>query len=454
MATKVFKFGGSLLKDITGFEQIYKIIKLYSACATDKDNLIIVVSAFGKTTSNLLKAVTTAETSSYEDAVSIANEVIKYHITIANTLIKDSEKNPECKIFIQEQQKKLINYIKGVSLTKELSPRTKDLILSIGELLASNIVSKYLAEYFNKVIHFDIIPVIITDENHGTATPNLVLTEKNINASLLPLFKHCKIIVTQGFIGSSANGEITTMGYESSNLTATILAGMTKADEFVIWTDVEGIRQYDPKLDPNSKPALINKIDYDFAEYLGCKGLKLIYPKMIKLLKQFNLDVVYKSGLNPTGEYTTISKETDIEHNLPIMINNDHLITYYNSNTVNKFNSDCLPPLTYFLYYENNTILISPDDHLFVTSNDVPIYIEEDLLKSLSYKRIKMRAILLIDFDYYNFTKIIQKIEAKSINQILNIHSNHQRRTINILYKETEENNDLIKCFIDNYPSL
>ena len=450
MALKVFKFGGSLLNDLIGFEQIKKIIDLYSK-SDKKNNFVIVVSAFGKTTSQLSKIAMSAEINGEIDAIQSLNNIIQYHIDIVDKLIQNKTKNTECKNYIYEQHSRLLNYIKGISLTRELSLRTKDLILSVGELLASYIVSQYLSQFYKKTINFDITSVLITDNNYGAATPEINTTNKNINKTLFPIFKHCDIIVTQGFIGANIIGEITTMGYESSNLTATIIAGATKADEFIIWTDVEGIRQYDPKLISKMQPILISKINYDTAEYFGYSGLKLIYPNMIKLLRQYNMEVTYRSGFNPTGEYTVIGKEGDInEHS--IIINTDNLVAYQKSNIINRFDKNCFPPMANFLQYQNNIILISPDGHLFVSDNNIASYIEEDLLEANLHKRNNIHSLLFVNCDYKKFIKVIYDLEETLNVQIMYLFNNFQRKTINLLYIENQEEvekNLLVKTFIE-----
>ena len=440
MALKVFKFGGSLLSDVSSFKQIKKIVELHftpSEKEGEKNNIIIVVSAFGKTTSKLLKAATTAELNGEISAMPIVNDIIQYHIGIVNSLIKCNIKNAECKAYIQEQHTLLVNYIKGISLIRELSPRVKDLVLSIGELLASYIFSKLVSEYIQKIISFDIMSVLITDDNYGAANPNLELTEINIKSTLIPLLRHCDVLVTQGFIGSTINGEVTTMGYESSNLTATILAGLTNADEFIIWTDVEGIRQYDPKLYSSFKPKLINKISYDFAEYLGCCGLKLIYPKMIELLRKFNIEVTYRSGLVPEGEYTIIGTENNSPE-CQILIHIDNLAAY-NSNGINRFDANSFPAISHFLQEQNNVTLISPFEHLFISKDNLSAHLEKDLLETHSYKKYKICSLLLINFDYSDFADAVLSLDEDLRDQIINVFVNCQKKTIYLIYKENEE---------------
>lgn len=231
MAIKVFKFGGALLNKSDGFAQLKEIINV-NYDTTNK--LILIISAFEKTTTRLHNAAVTAEIANTSKALEMLTDIFNYHYNIVDNIIETETKRQEIRQYMQQQYEIVSYFIRGISLTKELTSRTKDLVLSAGEMLASNIVATYLSENFDKVEMFDITNMLITNDMFGAATPNLDKTKQNIKTVLMPALERCNIIVTQGFIAKSDNGEITTMGYESSNLSATILAGLTKAEEFVI----------------------------------------------------------------------------------------------------------------------------------------------------------------------------------------------------------------------------
>ena len=447
MAVKVYKFGGALLNKIEGFEQLKTIIA--NNIKSEKNTIIVVISALQKTTSRLLKAAKTAELQGETKAMIFIDEIFDYHFSVANQIINEEKNRKQIISILEENKSQIAKIIRGISITKELTPRTKDLVLSFGEILASNIATIFLSETFLvdkqlNIILFDIKNVLETDSNYGAAVPNIPATQKKIEELLLPIIftktsnkNSNKIIVTQGFIASNQANETTTMGYESSNLTATILAGLTNADEFIIWSDTEGIRQSDPKLSTVHTPKLVEKISYDFAEFLAYCGLKLIHPPMIKYLKMFNLEVVYKSGFVPDGDFSLITKDGD-DKKYRFLIHNDNLTLYYKSAKTSNFNPENFPHLDYFLRNHSNTIHISPAYNLYISS-ETSLSIENDLLAN-GFEKIE--SVSSTTFIYSEDLEAI-KLCADSYNstvQIYEIFINSKKKTAFILYKSDTEN--------------
>ena len=395
MAVKVYKFGGALLNKIEGFEQLKKIIcvgaslvdaqnteqqqgivptkpqlndrsgVLHMPCNKSEEHMqyattiIVVVSALEKTTSKLANAAKTAELQDEEQAMIFINEIFDYHFTVAKKIISDEKNQQQIISILEENKSKITKIIRGISITKELTPRTRDLVLSFGEILASNITTVFLNENFSKndlnITLFDIKNVLKTDSNYGAAIPNISETKEKIQELFLPVISENQIVVTQGFIASNQANETTTMGYESSNLTATILAGLTNANEFIIWSDTEGIRQFDPKISTVKTPKLVEKIDYDFAEFLANCGLKLIHPPMIKYLKIFDLEVVYKSGFAPEGDFTVIGKNCNSSKKR-FLIHSENLTLYYKNARTEHLELENLSSLT-FIFSEESEVL-------------------------------------------------------------------------------------------------
>lgn len=331
---KIYKFGGALLNNLLGFKQLIKIV----SSEPKNTKIILVISAFEKTTIKLKSAAEFAEKGQINKAIEIINNIFEYHRDIVSELLADNHSIDKINSFLTYKKEELYSLMRGISITGELTPRTTDRVLSYGEIISSRIVSTFLRSSSIQNIFFDISKVITTDLNFGSAIPDINITKEKINKYLLPALNNTDCIVTQGFIAAGYSGEITTMGLESSNLTATILAGLLSADELVIWTDVEGIRNADPNIFENTK--LISNISYHLAERLAHRGFKLIYPEMINYLKNFNLDVYIKSGLNITGQYSVISREGDgIEHNMCIHRKNISYFEKYGENASAIFNA-------------------------------------------------------------------------------------------------------------------
>ncbi|MGA2298013.1 MAG: hypothetical protein ABSG15_10740 [FCB group bacterium] len=313
----IIKIGGSVLRDKAGFARMVKIIKDYSSTP-----LLIVISAFSKATRQLEKAAELAEQGLEEKSSGILSQVLEWHVNFARDILTDNSHIESLLENFRSSDRKISDLLKGLIITKELTPRTLDAVLSYGELFALQTVNQYLLEQGFDQECIDSTNIIVSDSDYGSAQPLVEETQKKVNEILLPAIRKNKIVLTQGFVARNLQGEITTMGIESSNLTATLLAELLNIDEVVFWTDVEGIRTADPKIADVTKP--LHFIDYDFAYKLGINGLKLIYPSMIAHAKSKNIKLKYLSAYEPDGDFTEISNKKSVERN-SIIIQKENL---------------------------------------------------------------------------------------------------------------------------------
>lgn len=406
---KVYKFGGAVLNNILGFNQLRNII----SSEEPDTKIILVVSAFEKTTAKLKSAAEFAEIGQIDKSAKIIDGVFSYHEKIVSELFSTEYNINRVNFFLRSKKEDLLSLMRGISITRELTSRTSDMVLSYGEIISSHIISVFLDDNNIKNIFFNISRVITTDLNFGAAVPDINITKEKINKYLFPVLENARCVVTQGFIASSYTGEMTTMGMESSNLTASILAGLLSADEFVIWTDVEGIRNADPKIFNNT--VLIPNVSYILAERLAYRGFKLIYPEMISYLKKFNLEVYIKSGLNINGEYSIISKNGDgNEHTMCIHRENLSYFKKYGGHASRVFvsrkdeNFVEMEIITKILKENKHVFHLSPDKSIIIFSSSDTMLENELILNN--YKKIKnIYAITCINID---FSKIMTFLDV------------------------------------------
>src|SRR5690606_18480287 len=234
--TEVFKFGGASVKDAAGVKNLAQIVK-----ANQEKQLLIVVSAMGKTTNNLEK-LTQAYVNSAAELHDIFTSIKDYHEGILNELfinknhpVFDDIANTFVEIdwIIEEEPHEDFDFI-------------YDQIVSIGELVSSKIVSAYLNEagMVNKWI--DARSFILTDNTYREGQVNWDKTCTAVQQFSEILSKH--IIVTQGFIGGTSENYTTTLGREGSDYSAAIFASCLKAEAVTIWKDVPGVLNADPKI--------------------------------------------------------------------------------------------------------------------------------------------------------------------------------------------------------------
>ncbi len=305
---KVFKFGGASVKDADAVRNVASILRNYS-----DDQLLIVLSAMGKTT-NALERVHQAYTSGQKsDAEKRVVESQTYHHEIMVSLF-----SPE------DDVHKLVSEI-FTQLRSELecSPEASfdqsyDRIVSYGERIATTILSGYLKNDGFRIRHIAAGDYIVTDNTYRDAYVNWEETSQKITEAGKTWFEKPEIIITQGFIGTSAEGAPITLGREGSDFSASIFAHALNATEVIIWKDVPGIMNADPKLIPDA--VALPHISYREAVELAYYGATVIHPKTIKPLENKNIPLRVKSFVHPEGEGSLINKAGTDDRKVPSYI--------------------------------------------------------------------------------------------------------------------------------------
>lgn len=294
---QVFKFGGASVKDAEGVKNLVKIVQNYP-----KNNLLIVVSAMGKTT-NKLEELTSAYIKRDEVMHLLFDEVKAFHFEIITELFKD-QTNPiyddvantfvEIEWLLEEEASDSPDYL-------------YDQIVSIGELVSTKIVAAYLNLVGIFSIWTDARNYIQTDNNYRNANVIWDKTEQEIQKHL-PNFLTKGIVVTQGFIGSTSENFTSTLGREGSDYSAAIFCACLNADSLIIWKDVPGVLNADPKwFDKTEK---IAELSYHDAIELAYYGATVIHPKTIKPIQNKGIPLYVRSFLEPEVEGTVIANIT------------------------------------------------------------------------------------------------------------------------------------------------
>ena len=301
---KIFKFGGASVKDAESIKNVASVLNY-----TGYDNTIIVVSAIGKTT-NLLEKLVKDYVSKSVNLKNTFHELIDSHLKILNEL----NFNNNSKLIIDV--KKIIQKIKFF-LDNNKSPNYDfiyDQVVSFGEILSTTIVSQYLNStgILNKLI--DAREIIKTDSYYRDSNVDWEKSQTKIKKT----FNSNGVYITQGFIGSDYNNFTTTLGREGSDYTAAIIAYSIDAKEVIIWKDVPGVLNADPK--EFKKTKLLNKISYREAIELAYYGASVIHPKTLQPLQKKEIPLIVKSFVDPKGKGTVVSKGSDIDPLIPCYI--------------------------------------------------------------------------------------------------------------------------------------
>jgi len=301
---KIFKFGGASVKDAESIKNVASVLNY-----AGYDNTIIVVSAIGKTT-NLLEKLVKDYVSKSVNLKNTFHELIDSHLKILNEL----DFNNNSKLIIDV--KKIIQKIKFF-LDNNKSPNYDfiyDQVVSFGEIISTTIVSQYLNStgILNKLI--DAREIIKTDSYYRDSNVDWEKSQTKIKKT----FNSNGVYITQGFIGSDYNNFTTTLGREGSDYTAAIIAYSIDAKEVIIWKDVPGVLNADPK--EFKKTKLLNKISYREAIELAYYGASVIHPKTLQPLQKKEIPLIVKSFMDPKGKGTVVSKGLDIDPLIPCYI--------------------------------------------------------------------------------------------------------------------------------------
>ncbi|HVK97036.1 MAG TPA: bifunctional aspartate kinase/homoserine dehydrogenase I, partial [Flavisolibacter sp.] len=299
---QVLKFGGSSVATADTIKQVASIVER----EIKKEPSIIVVSALGKITDQLILCTTLAA-SGNEKYKEVVKQIFDRHIDVSKSLLSNKDLN----LFTERMKAKfdeIESILKGVFILHEVSPRIHDRIISNGEYLSSNIISLYLNSLRLKNHLLDARDVIITDSNFTKAAVDFKATNTKIQKYLKNVPED--LVIVPGFVATDTDGNTTTLGRGGSDYTAAIIGAAVKASNVQIWTDVSGMMTADPRLVSNAR--VTRHISYQEAMELSHFGAKVIYPPTIQPLMDTKIPVWIKNTFKADDEGTLI--EADVKN--------------------------------------------------------------------------------------------------------------------------------------------
>ncbi len=299
---QVLKFGGSSVKDATNINKVIAIVN--EKLITGKT--IVVVSALGGVTDLLLQCSKLASEGNEQYKEKLL-EAEQRHLQTAKELIPLTRQSAVLSL-VKTLCNEIEDICNGIFLLGELSERTRDRMVSYGELLSSQIIAaRFTAEGID-IEWKDAREMIITNNQFGAAVVDFAVTNKKV----ADYFGHAtaRLFVVPGFIASAANGAHTTLGRGGSDYTAAIIAAAVNADVLEIWTDVSGMMTADPRLVTNVK--IIPQISYQEAMELSHFGAKVIYPPTIQPVSSKGIPTWIKNTFAPNDRGTVIQQDAGV----------------------------------------------------------------------------------------------------------------------------------------------
>ena len=301
---RIFKFGGASVKDASSVKNVANVLK-----KVGHEDVLIIVSAMGKTT-NALEAVVETYLNNPGQLKTALQELEAFHLNIVADLLGEN-KTP------------LVEKVRG--LIQELATFFKhnkapnysfvyDQTVSFGELLSTTIIVDYLVSIGLPAKWLDARQCVKTDDYYRDANLDWELTQTKIKEQV----NGAKLIVSQGFIGSDANNFTTTLGREGSDYSAAIFGYALGAESVTIWKDVPGVLNGDPRHFEDT--VLLNQISYREAIELAFYGASVIHPKTLQPLQRKEIPLYVRSFIAPEGKGTAVSKGQTLEPYVPCYI--------------------------------------------------------------------------------------------------------------------------------------
>jgi aspartate kinase len=274
MKPVVMKFGGTSVEDAAAINRTARIVESRLARG---QRPVVVVSAMAKVTDQLLAAAKAAGRGDRNGALAISSRLRNRHCDTSAALLH-AARNVELQNWIQQEFDSIDEILRGLSAVGDQGINTA---------------------------HVDARTCIVTDAQHGKATPNGALIEARCEQHLRPLIDAEQVPIMGGFIGSTVDGVTTTLGRGGSDYTAALVGGGMDAEAIEIWTDVNGIMTADPRVCPDA--LRVKTISFEEAAELAYFGAKVLHPATILPAVQKNIPVLVLNSRNADNEGTRIT---------------------------------------------------------------------------------------------------------------------------------------------------
>lgn len=286
---RVYKFGGASVKDANGVRNLKEIV------AQSSDDLMVVISAMGKTTNALERVLAALAQDDEQTAEQEWLNVLDQHVYIMQDL--GLKPNLDVRLPLMPEYNKDWSY-----------DQNYDQIVSLGEIMSTQIVAVFLLKSGIPTEWWNLPKLLQTDNMWREAQVDLQASSQIIRAGW-ERTNRPHVVVTQGFIGGTKDGLRTTLGREGSDYTAALLGNFLDADSVTIWKDVPGILNADPRL--VSDTVKIDNLTYHDAVELAYSGAQVIHPKTIRPLENKKIPLYVKPFGAPTATGSVITDRAE-----------------------------------------------------------------------------------------------------------------------------------------------
>jgi aspartate kinase len=296
------KFGGTSVADPDAMHRLIDIVRQRTKGLPAP---VVVVSALARVTDALVETARLAQDGEADRAAAGLTVLLERHLAVATAMTTTSR--ADLLASVRHEFEELIGLVHALAVLREVSPRSYDAVLAVGELVSSRIVAAALADQGVPSAWVDARRVLTTDAEHNAAVPDMADTCERVRAHVAPLLAEGKVVVLGGFIGATATGATTTLGRGGSDYSAAIFGACLDVDEIQIWTDVDGMLTADPRV--VAAPRLVPQLSFAEASELAYFGAKVLHPSTILPAVARNIPVRILNARRPDNTGTLITAD-------------------------------------------------------------------------------------------------------------------------------------------------
>jgi len=298
----VVKFGGTSVADAAAIARAAAITR-----SRAPRHPVVVVSALARATNELLAAAEQAARGQLIVALRGIEGLRDRHLSEAQALLGEGGDADDVRAELSAMCDELASLSEALSVLGHLTPRSLDAIAAYGELLSAALIHAAFRRYDLPVELVDARDVVVTDELHTRAVPDLDAITERARRVIAPIVAQGRVPVVGGFIGRSPAGVTTTIGRGGGDFSAALLGAALGADAIEIWTDVDGMLTADPRVVSGAR--LIEEIRFDEAAELATFGAKVLHPSTIAPAVQRGIPVFIFNSRRPEGRGTRITAD-------------------------------------------------------------------------------------------------------------------------------------------------
>ena len=291
---KVMKFGGTSVGSPARMKEVTKLV------TKSGEPVFVVLSAMSGTTNSLVDISNYLYKKNADGANDVINQLEQKYLKHVDELYQTDAMKEKTGEFIKSE----MNYLR--SFTKELFTSFEEKsIIAQGEMMSTNMVVNYMQEQGIKAVLLNDIDFMRTDKN---SEPDPAYIKEKL-AALLEKNEGQQVYITQGFICRNAYGEVDNLQRGGSDYTASLIGAAIDAEEIMIWTDIDGMHNNDPRIVDKTQP--VHQLHFEEAAELAYFGAKILHPTCVQPAKYAGIPVRLLNTMEPDAEGTTISNATE-----------------------------------------------------------------------------------------------------------------------------------------------